>query len=163
MDNSIRYIDTENELYAQAKKIRIDCFFENSNNAENLIQDEFEKNGTHLVFLRDNKVIGTGRIHTIDTVGIISQMAVKKEHQKTGIGTKLLIELITKCKSLGFKKIELSARETALEFYKKNGFETLGNQYPSVKTGIIHQKMRFIINNNNSDETEYMKSTQYLR
>ena len=74
-------------------------------------------------------------------------MAIKKENQRNGIGRKILIELILKCKKIGDGKIELSARETALEFYSKNGFKAFGNKYPSAKTKIIHQKMIMNVNN----------------
>jgi len=146
MNSGLKYIKLQNELYTQAKKIRIDCFFKGMSNAEELINDPFEKYAIHLLFVNENKtVIGTGRIHSINSTGIISQMAIKKENQKTGIGQKILTELIRKCKSLGMEKIELSARETALEFYKKSGFIPFGNTYPSSKTGIIHQKMSLVI------------------
>ncbi|ANQ51734.1 GNAT family N-acetyltransferase [Flammeovirga sp. MY04] len=143
MNPNLKYIKPSSDLYTQAKRIRIECFFEGMQNAEALINDPFEKEGIHLVLL-DNlgKVIGTGRIHTEGSIGIISQMAVQKEHQKVGVGRILLTELIDKCKSLGMDCIELSARETALQFYIKNGFQPIGNRYPSKKTGIIHQKMR---------------------
>jgi len=148
MNIELKYIKLQDELYTQAKKIRIDCFFKGMDNAEELINDPFEKEGIHLVSVNENRsVIGTGRIHMVGSTGIISQMAIKKEHQRTGIGFKILTELICKCKSLEMEKIELSARETALEFYKKSGFITFGNKYPSAKTGIIHQKMNLKINN----------------
>jgi len=147
MDVELKYINLQNELYAEAKKIRIDCFFANMNNAEELINDIFEENGIHLVCVKKNKAIGTGRIHTINSIAVISQMAIKKENQKSGVGSKILRELIHKCKSLGMNRIELSARETAFEFYKKSGFEAFGEKYASKKTGITHQKMRLKINN----------------
>jgi len=117
-------------------------------NVEELINDKFENIGIHIVYLNEKKqVVGTGRIHMEKTTGIISQMAIKKENQKNGIGRKILNELMLKCKTLGVEKIELSARETALEFYSKVGFKAFGNKYSSAKTGIIHQKMSMNINN----------------
>ena len=148
MHNKLKYINTTDELYTQAKQIRIACFFEGMENVEDLINDKFETNGIHVVYLNEKEqVVGTGRIHIEASTGIISQMAIKKEHQRCGIGKEILNELILKCKTLGVEKIELSARETALEFYSKVGFQTLGNKYPSTKTGIIHQKMSMNINN----------------
>lgn len=148
MLNKLKYINATDELYAQAKQIRIACFFEGMDNVEDLINDKFETNGIHIVYLNEKQqVVGTGRIHIKESTGIISQMAIKKEHQRSGIGRKILNELILKCKTLGVEKIELSSRETALEFYSKVGFQTFGNKYPSIKTGIIHQKMRMNINN----------------
>lgn len=146
MLNKLQYINTTDEIYTQAKQIRIACFFEGVDNVEELINDEFETNGIHVVYLDGKQVVGTGRIHIEESTGVISQMAIKKEHQRSGIGRIILNELILKCKTLGVEKIELSARETALEFYSKVGFKPFGNKYPSIKTGIIHQKMSMNIN-----------------
>lgn len=148
MNSELKYISTTDKLYNQAKQVRIDCFFKGMDNAEDLIKDKFEEIGIHIICLNEKQqVIGTGRLHISESVGIISQMAIKKENQRNGIGKKILKELIKKCKEIGVDKIELSARETALEFYSKNGFKTSGNKYPSAKTGIIHQKMGMDINN----------------
>jgi len=57
------------------------------------------------------------------------------------IGSEILDELLVKCQHIGLEIIELSARETAINFYKKKGFKVTGEKYPSHKTGIIHQKM----------------------
>ncbi|MBC3760031.1 GNAT family N-acetyltransferase [Hyunsoonleella sp. SJ7] len=148
MNFELKYISTTDKIYTQAKQVRIDCFFKGMDNADDLIKDKFEEIGIHIICLNGKQhVIGTGRIHITESVGIISQMAIKKENQRNGIGRKILQELIRKCKEIGVEKIELSARETALEFYSKNGFKALGNKYPSAKTGIIHQKMIMNINN----------------
>ncbi len=142
MNTELKIIDTTDELYTQAKQIRIDCFFEGMINTEELINDRFEEIGIHIVCLNEKQqVVGTGRIHIVKSTGIISQMAIKKENQRSGIGEKILNELIRRCKTIGVEKIELSARETALEFYSKVGFKAFGYKYSSAKTGIIHQKM----------------------
>jgi len=144
MNTELKYIEITDKLYAQAKQIRIDCFFEGMSNTEELINDQFEKDGIHIVCLNEKQnVIGTGRIHKVESTAIISQMAIAKENQRIGIGKRILSELIIKCHSLGMKEVKLSARETALGFYKKNGFKAFGNKYPSVKTGIMHQDMIF--------------------
>ncbi len=143
MNSELKFINTTDKLYVEAKQIRIDCFFKEMDNAEELIKDQFEEIGIHLVCLNGKqKVIGTGRIHIEKSTGILSQMAINKENQRSGTGGKILKELIKKCKTIGVEKIELSARETALKFYSKNGFKAIGDTYPSTKTGIIHQKMR---------------------
>ena len=77
----------------------------------------------------------------LNTEATISQMAVHPDHQKTGIGTAILLELCSKAKYLGATTIKLSARETAIEFYAQYGFKSVGEQYPSKKTRIIHQQM----------------------
>jgi predicted GNAT family N-acyltransferase len=110
--------------------------------AEQLINDIYEKDGYHLVCIGENgAVIGTGRLNIETSKGIISQMAIKPKYQKLGIGRKILTHLLQKCKELEVGTIELNARETAIDFYNKMSFEIIGDKYPSKKTGIIHQKM----------------------
>ena len=68
-------------------------------------------------------------------------MAIASKNQKQGIGAIILKGLIEICNEKEIKKIELSARETALKFYEKFGFTAFNEKYPSKKTGIIHQNM----------------------
>ena len=129
-------------FYKQALDIRIECFFKGFENALELINDDFEKEAIHLICIeKENKVVGTGRLHFEEYKGIISQMAIAPQNQKQGIGKMILNGLIEICHEKEIKKIELSARETALDFYKKFGFTAFNEKYPSKKTGIIHQNM----------------------
>ena len=134
--------NTSKDLYTQAKDIRTICFFNKMKNASELINDAYEKDAYHAICSDTHgNVIGTGRIHIEKSVAVISQMAVKPEHQKSGVGQKLLKELLVKCKQIKVKRVELSARETAIQFYSKYGFLKIGVIYSSLKTGILHQKM----------------------
>lgn len=142
MNTKLQYIKVTDPLYNSVKDIRIKCFFEGMPNASELINDDFEETGYHLVCLEGtHKVLGTGRLNIEGAKGIISQMAIHPYCQRMGIGSRILEELLLKCQKLGVDIIELSARETAITFYEKYGFETLGSLYPSKKTGVIHQKM----------------------
>ncbi|WP_085516628.1 GNAT family N-acetyltransferase [Marivirga sericea] len=137
-----QYIDTKHEFYAKAKKIRIACFFQGMNDAEKLINDNFEEDGYHLVCIGEKGIVlGTGRLNIENSTGIISQMAVLAKYQKLGIGMSILTQLLEKCRATELETIELNARETAISFYEKMHFEVVGDKYPSHKTGILHQKM----------------------
>ena len=142
MKLKLKYINRGNYLYEKAVGIRIACFFEGMVNGDNLIDDEYEENGYHLICLNeDGKVLGTGRLNIENSKGIISQMAVDPTNQNKGVGRFVLLEFLQKCKEHKLSVIELSARETAIEFYKKFGFKIIGEKYPSKKTGIMHQRM----------------------
>ncbi|MCU0360479.1 MAG: GNAT family N-acetyltransferase [Bacteroidia bacterium] len=68
-------------------------------------------------------VIACGRLQENENkVGQIRYMAVDANWQGKGLGKTILETLETKAKELGFKKIELQARENALEFYKSNKY-----------------------------------------
>lgn len=137
----LRYINSKSPLYKEAVKIREALFFKNMENSFDLIQDKLEVNGVHLVCLAHNEVVGTGRLNIEDDASVISQMAIKVNYQKQGVGTIILKELIRFSKEKKVVKIKLSARESAIVFYQKFGFAAYGDKYPSNKTGITHQQM----------------------
>ncbi|KXX66589.1 GNAT family N-acetyltransferase [Flammeovirga sp. SJP92] len=143
---NVKYITSEHTLYQEAKAIRIQCFFEGLENAEQLIHDQFEKEGFHLIYLNEeNQVLGTGRLNIEVDTGIISQMAIAPEHQGKGIGGIILDQLIIKSKSMNITQIRLSARLTAQSFYQKRNFQQVGEVYPSKKTGIMHVNMILVL------------------
>ncbi len=111
-------------------------------NFHNLINDKYEEKGYHLICTNEKgEVLGTGRLNIENSKGIISQMAIDLENQNKGIGRLILLEILKKCEIKKLNLIELSARETAIEYYKKFGFGVSGEKYASKKTEIIHQKM----------------------
>jgi len=67
------------------------------------------------------------------------QVAVDPTLQSRGVGTFMVIESEHIATHQGYKKIELSARKTAVEFYEKLGYSTIGDIYTEV--GIEHLKM----------------------
>ena len=141
MSGSLNYIDLGHPFYLDAVATEPSAFLREWN-AVFLIQDSHEADGIHLIYVnQDQQVLGTGRLNIQDITGIISQMAISPKHQQMGIGKAILEELYEKAKLLGVNAIKLSARETAIPFYTRYGFKAVGEQYPSKKTGIIHQQM----------------------
>ncbi|MFI1745144.1 GNAT family N-acetyltransferase [Thalassobellus sediminis] len=140
-----KYIGINDSLYEETVELRENAFFKGMPNTIDLINDNFELKGIHLVCLKKEEVIGTGRLNIENGISIISQMAIKPNYQKEGIGAKILNELVRYSKEKGIFEIKLSARETAIAFYEKFNFVAFGNKYPSKKTGIIHQQMELKI------------------
>ncbi len=67
------------------------------------------------------------------------QVAVRNDIQSKGIGSFLVRECETLAKREGFNKMILNARETALNFYKRNGYTQVGKRFEEV--GIPHFAM----------------------
>jgi N-acetylglutamate synthase-like GNAT family acetyltransferase len=68
-------------------------------------------------------IIACGRLHeNPGKKGQIRFMAVATEYQGKGLGKIILKFLEDKAKENGLKKIELQARENAVEFYKSQGY-----------------------------------------
>ena len=80
---------------------------------------------SHNAFIEDQNrtIVACGRLQLNDpNTGQIRYMAVANDQQGKGLGKIILRALEEKAKQLGAKRIELQARENALDFYKRNGY-----------------------------------------
>jgi len=137
------FVKYDTLLYKKAVSLRIDQFFKGMSTANDLIEDHLEKDSIHLICNINNDVVGTGRLSFVNGVGVISQMAIADEYQYKGVGTEIVNHLLQICVNKNIETVRLSARETAIGFYRNFGFRTIGEKYPSKKTGIIHQEMDY--------------------
>ena len=97
---------------------------------------------THLMVLDDdNTLIGVGRLH-FNSIreAQIRFMAIDLSEQRKGIGTRLLQALEAKAREHGAASITLDARETAMGFYRKQGYRPLGPGH-TLFNCIAHVKM----------------------
>jgi len=70
-------------------------------------------------------------------------VAIKGDVQGSGVGSKMLAFFEDQAKNQGFESIYCHARDTAMNFYTKNGYITEGDIFEQVT--IPHIKMRKII------------------
>ncbi|MES2680383.1 MAG: GNAT family N-acetyltransferase [Bacteroidota bacterium] len=76
-------------------------------------------------FIKNEKgvVIACGRLQENENkTGQIRFMAVDDDQQGKGLGKLIVVFLEEKAKDLGLEKIELQARENAVDFYKSCGY-----------------------------------------
>ena len=87
--------------------------------------DDLEETSYNAYILSDTSdVIACGRLQENENkVGQIRYMAVDQIWQGKGLGKLILQALEKKGIELGFKKIELQARDNAVSFYKNNGYK----------------------------------------
>ena len=67
------------------------------------------------------------------------QVAVKPDRQGTGLGRALALEAEAKARALGFTRMMLHARDTAIGFYGRLGYAPEGDRF--LEVGIVHQQM----------------------
>jgi len=86
------------------------------------------------VAVMDGKIIGSSTllietkfIHKGGKVGHIEDVVVKKEHQKKGIGEKIIIYLLRYAKEQGCYKTILDCADDVKPFYEKLGFKHNAN------------------------------------
>jgi ribosomal-protein-alanine N-acetyltransferase len=90
----------------------------------------------YIVCESGKKVVAYGGMWLVLDEAHVTNIAVKKEFRKMGIGNELLSEMFAAAKERGAKYMYLEVRksnEAAYELYKKNGFMINGvrkNYYP---------------------------------
>jgi len=105
-------------------------------------KDELEGQSIHLMAFEKEKPLGVGRVHfNSSKEAQIRYMAVEEGLQGKGVGTVVLMELEKSAERKGADYILLNARESAVGFYKKHGYRTVGKA--RTLFGVIpHYKMR---------------------
>lgn len=105
-------------------------------------EDLEKETGDIFCICEDGNVIVACNIlskQTNDTIKL-RQMAVDEAYRSKGVGTLLLHFAEKTAKNLGFNKIILHARKTALGFYLKNAYEIISDEFFEID--IPHYKMQ---------------------
>ena len=87
-----------------------------------------QKIETQQVFcaLQANQIVGTIALNQDFVVGFYTRI----QNQRQGIGQQLMNFIVQVAKQKGLTQIQLAASPVALNFYVKNGWQSLGNTYP---------------------------------
>lgn len=100
--------------------------FWNASILETELKNPFSK---YIIAKIDSQIVGfAGVIDTVDQLEI-TNIVVKKDFRKNGIGNKLLLELINIAKESNKKEIILEVNSnnlSAIKLYEKNGFKNIG-------------------------------------
>jgi predicted GNAT family N-acyltransferase len=126
---------------AQARAVRLAVFVDEQSVPAELEIDRFDPVCVHaLVLHADGGVLGTGRLLPD---GHIGRIAVRREARSQGIGAAIVRELMTAASRRGDPQVELSSQLHAEGFYRRLGFERVGQPYEDV--GIPHVTMRALL------------------
>lgn len=106
-----------------------------------------EHNDIHIGCLTiDDEIIGILALSPLDNKAItMKQVAIDNNYQNQGIGKQLIKYAENYVKNNGYNKIQLSARKSAISFYKKMGYKIVSEEYISKSTKIPHYRMEKII------------------
>jgi len=135
------YIDTNSQYYKDAVALRFSVFYKEFDLDIDVIDDSDESTSIQLASIADGKVLGFGRLSLNGSTARISQMAVSKKMRGRGIGSNIMNILIERSIQEGCRLICLNSRLGAVSFYRKFGFGTVGDKFPSEKTGLTHIRM----------------------
>ena len=106
-------------------------------------RDELDAAATHVAgFDEVKRLVCVGRLHAVETgVGQVRYMAVEESLRGLGLGQAVLDELERLAKRQGISEIVLDARESAVGFYRRNGYEAVGEGHVLFDE-VRHSKMK---------------------
>jgi len=130
---------TDSSLYDMACRIRFEVFVYEQGVPEEIEIDEYDASAEHVVAFRDDKPVGCGRIVILDGSAKIGRVAVVKSERGKGVDRKICEELIKIGSEKGVNEFILHSQLTAVDFYRKLGFEAVGGIFK--EAGIDHVKM----------------------
>jgi len=86
--------------------------------------DEHENSAKKVMAIYQAEIIGVGRLHQVsDRTWQIRYMAVQEAYQGQNIGSMILHKLEDLAQADSAKKIILQARQNAVPFYQKHGYQ----------------------------------------
>lgn len=105
-------------------------------------QDSLEEHAIHKMIVdQNNHIVAVGRLHHLNlTQAQIRYMAVAPEVRQQGYGTRILHALEQTAKAAAINHIVLNARESALEFYLRQGYQIVAPA-DTMFDSIIHWRM----------------------
>ncbi len=135
----IESFSAENEdLIHDAYKIRHTVFVDEQHVDKNLEYDGLDSEAVHYVVYFDEKPVSTARWRETKEGIKLERFAVLTEYRNKYIGAFLLVQILEELKK-SKKRIYLHSQETAVNFYKRNGFEIVGDSF--IEANIVHFNM----------------------
>jgi predicted GNAT family N-acyltransferase len=141
----LKSIDYGSEAYNQAALLRYRLFYQEHNIPFASIFDPSEKQDFHLAITDSlaDRIFAYGRLgQNSDREFQIYQMVVEPDYQGRGLGGQLLQGLLEEARGRGANLVVLKARVTKVQFYKKFGFQPVGEIFASAMTGVPHIHMQ---------------------
>lgn len=146
----IKPVENEGELF-QALAIREIVFIEEQSVPESLERDADDAAAFHVLAMDGKHAIGTGRLVPLPAPppgetgswGRIGRMAVLQSNRKGGTGSLLLAALEAEAQRRKLNGILLHAQLSAMEFYKRHGYEPHGAVFDEAGMPHLEMKKRF--------------------
>jgi len=136
----IRTVKSGSSDYEQIVALRIKTLLEPIGVPATYIVLEKEKNDVFVGAFKNHELIGCCVLTKKNESTIqLRQMAVRKDQQGKGIGAAIVNFAEATARNLGYAVLMMHARDPVIEFYKKCGYQTVGEQFFEV--GIGHHQM----------------------
>jgi GNAT superfamily N-acetyltransferase len=128
-------------LYEQSLVLRNRVLIEAVGRHENCRDFDFPDKDIYIAAFDSDKLIGAAIITPLDDNSVqMRQMAVDEEYQGKGVGRAIVREFERVVLELGYSTVMLHARETALPFYEKLGYDLCSDKFFEIE--IAHYEMK---------------------
>jgi len=136
----LRWIDHLSPAYALAVALRHDTLRKPLGLEFTEAQLASESGSFHLTAWEEDVLLGTLLLTPLEGGSIqMRQVAVDDRKQGLGIGRLMVVESEAEAARRGFTRMMLHARDTAIPFYERLGYESVGDEF--IEVGVRHQEM----------------------
>jgi predicted GNAT family N-acyltransferase len=130
---ALRIIDYGTKEYQQMVNLRMEILRKPLGLSFDATELEKEKEDVLMGAFEDERMLGCCLLTRMDQHTMrLRQMAVPNSMQGKGIGRALMIFAENIARDLGYKKLCMHARKTALGFYEKLGYSASGEEFIEV-------------------------------
>lgn len=102
-------------------------------------RDEYDYSSIHVLGDDNGEPFAAGRIRPVGEYAKLERIAIRKQYRGKRLGHKLTDFMLETARCRGFKKFKLHAQTYLVDFYKKHGFEIIGDMFK--EAGIDHYLM----------------------
>ena len=136
----ICFIEAGTKEYEEMVALRMKVLLNPIGIPRSYIHPEKEGQDVLIGAFEDRQLTGCCILTRVDDTTVqLRQMAVEKAFQKKGVGVAIVAFAEAAAREKGYQKLMMHARDTVLDFYRKCGYQVVGEQFFEV--GIAHHKM----------------------
>ncbi len=92
-------------------------------------RDAYDYSATHILGEENGEPFASGRIRVQGEYAKLERIAIRKSYRGKNLGHKLTRFMISVAKEHGFKKFKVHAQVYLANFYRKHGFEIVGELF----------------------------------
>ncbi len=119
--------------------IRSIVFIEEQGVPYALERDAYDYSAIHVLGEKNEEPFAAGRIRAYDEYAKLERIAIRKSYRGRNLGHKLTEFMISVAQEHGFQKQKMHAQAYLVGFYRKHGFEVVGDIFK--EAGIDHYVM----------------------
>jgi len=138
-----RFAAPSDPLFDQARLLRWEILRKPLGIPYRADMEDYEPGKQHIVAVEGDTVVGYACVIMRPDGAQIRCMSVDESVRGRGVGKNMALKLLERAKQAGCEPVWLNARFSALEFYRKLGFEDVGGFFNSEETSLPHKRLEY--------------------